>query len=166
MNFMKQAAVAAAVLLTAGVLCGAGDSGTRTDAHNAAKPTAKKRLLSKAEMQRIAEASPPTKEQIAALGDVHAQASRHVTASTSGGRLEATVDWSGSGPYNGRVYGSVTDTKADGYCAFARIWKDGNIDTISGNACPKGDTKFVNGTFRNQWRVLVSVCAAECSDWK
>jgi hypothetical protein len=34
-----------------------------------------------------------------------------------GGLLEADITWSGPGPYSGKVYGSIQDVEADGYCS-------------------------------------------------
>ncbi|MGH3587056.1 MAG: hypothetical protein ACRDQ0_12110 [Pseudonocardia sp.] len=118
-----------------------------------------------AERMRRAMADPPTSREVAALAPAAVSGARHATASTDGGRMEVTLTWTGTGPYRGRVFGSVTDTNADGQCAFVRIWKDGNIRVIGDDACPEGETASVKGTYRGTWRALLSVCAEDCSDW-
>ena len=121
----------------------------------------------------------PTAEEIAAVGDVSALGSRNVKVRTTdgnpGGELEATITWSGSGPYKGRINGSFQDREADGYCVGAWVWYDGatrHLNPKGQNACPKNVAKPARFGYSKKWRVLVKVClvkdnnAYHCSDWK
>jgi transcriptional regulator with XRE-family HTH domain len=91
-----------------------------------------------------------------------------------GGWFEATVDWHVSGDriYDGRVHGTVRDRAADGLCAVADAWYDGQIVTL-GQACGPGSGQPVTDEFRRIQRALVRVCLREdttvepvdCSDW-
>ncbi len=128
--------------------------------------------------------APPTAHELAAA---HASASGHrrivvkTTDRRPGGKLEVDLDWWGRGPYQGRIFGSVQDLEADGFCVMAYAWEEGHGRLILNAhrqwACPAPDIKGVNFTFKNTWRVLVQVCLAKidkyhirydkyCSPWK
>jgi hypothetical protein len=126
--------------------------------------------------------APPTARVLAAA-NVSASGSRRVVVRTTdrrpGGKLEADITWWGKGPFNGRVYGSVQDVEADGFCVVAEAWAAGHRYTINvpdkhGKwlACPAGDAKSVYFRFTKTWRVLVRVCLWKkgylyyCSPWK
>ena len=112
----------------------------------------------------------------AAVPDVPPHAARKVIVKTTdrrpGGRLEVDVTWSGRGPYSGRVFGSVQDLEADGYCVRMWVWQDGRSQGLNPKACPADDTEFVHFSFRRKWRVLVRVCLESrtqrlyCSAWR
>lgn len=112
----------------------------------------------------------------ASADDVSAMGSRNVkvrtTDSKPGGELAATITWSGSGPYNGKVDGWFQDLEGDGYCVRAWGWFDGAKRRLNkADACPRGDAKRALFTYRNKKRVLVQVCLVKdgeqkhCSPW-
>lgn len=123
--------------------------------------------------------APPTASQIAGARLLRAGHSRKVKVKTSdrapGGLLEADVTWSGSGPYHGKVYGSIQDREADGYCVGAWVFNgtSGVYPSLSQEyACPKGEIQSAHYSYKKRWRVLVEVCLVKhnvsyyCSDWK
>ena len=121
--------------------------------------------------------APPTAAQIANASVLRPNRNRKVFVRTTdrapGGYLEADISWSGRGPYSGRVYGSVHDVEADGYCVGAWMWTDGAVRSLHpGQACPKGDARSVYRSYKKKWRVLVRVCLEDryylryCSAWK
>ncbi|MEJ3750670.1 hypothetical protein WEI85_46365 [Actinomycetes bacterium KLBMP 9797] len=62
--------------------------------------------------------------------DVSIQSSQCTTlytkdAAPTGGRLSVCKSWFGSGPYYGRVEGTVEDLDADGRSVYVRGWFDG-----------------------------------------
>jgi hypothetical protein len=122
---------------------------------------------------------PPTAAQIAAARDPRPLASRKVKVKTRdrrpGGLLEADISWSGRGPYSGKIYGSVQDLEADGYCVGAWAFTGAKYDaSITGarHACPEGDAIPVYYSYKKRWRVLVEVCLEKanrlyyCSGWR
>jgi hypothetical protein len=136
---------------------------------------------SAAERTTTAAPAPPTAREFAAV-KASASGFRRVVVKTTdrrpGGKLEADIIWWGKGPFNGRIYGSVQDLEADGYCVAAWAWADGFAPIINVDrkiACPAGNAASVNFTFRKTWRVLVKVCLVKayhtalyssyCSRW-
>jgi hypothetical protein len=120
--------------------------------------------------------APPTAAEIASA---RAARSRKVKVRTTdrapGGLLEADITWSGRGPYSGKVYGSIQDLEADGYCVGAWVWNgdDANPSLSRGRyACPAGTAVPAYYSYKKRWRVLVQVCLEKrnrlyyCSGWK
>lgn len=94
------------------------------------------------------------------------------TDSTKTGWLEATLDWRGSGPFDGRIYGSVHARDGENGCAIAYAWYDGKVTEI-GHTCAPQAGGAVSDEFRHTWRALVQVCLRRatapelrwCSEW-
>ncbi|WP_409464977.1 helix-turn-helix domain-containing protein [Amycolatopsis sp. GA6-003] len=90
------------------------------------------------------------------------------------GVLSATIEWTGpsTGPYRGRITGSVRNQGAVGFCAIADAWYDGATSPI-GQACGPGAVGAVASGFERTQRALVRVClrhvstnaVRRCSDW-
>jgi hypothetical protein len=123
--------------------------------------------------------APPTAAEIASAYDPRVAASRKVKVKTSdrapGGLLEVDISWSGRGPYSGKVYGSVQDLEADGYCVGAWVFNGGDANpslTGARHACPAGSVVPAYYSYKKRWRVLVQVCLEKgyrlyyCSGWK
>jgi hypothetical protein len=120
----------------------------------------------------------PTAAEIASATLLRPGSSRKVKVKTAdrapGGLLEADISWSGPGPYSGKIYGSIQDLEADGYCVGAWVWKgDGVHPSLSkGFACPAGEVEPAYYSYKKRWRVLVDVCLVKdnrisyCSGWK
>jgi hypothetical protein len=125
--------------------------------------------------------APPTAAEIASAYKTQpiASRSRKVKVKTTdrrpGGLLEADISWSGGGPYSGKVYGSVQDLEADGYCVGAWVFNGGDANpSLTGgrHACPAGSIVPAYYSYKKRWRVLVQVCLEKsyhlyyCSGWK
>jgi hypothetical protein len=126
--------------------------------------------------------APPTAAEIASAYEAQptASRSRKVTVKTTdrrpGGLLEVDVTWSGKGPYSGKVYGSIQDLEADGYCVGGWVWRgDGVYPYLNPDgkyACPAGTAVPACYSYRKRWRVLVKACLVKrgrsyyCSGWK
>lgn len=125
--------------------------------------------------------APPTAAEIASAYEARAAArSRKVKVKTTdrrpGGLLEADLTWSGPGPFSGKIYGSVQDLEADGYCvgAWAFVGNTTGDPSITSarHACPAGSAVPVYYSYKKRWRVLVKVCLEKgyrlyyCSGWK
>ena len=115
----------------------------------------------------------------APLIDPHVAASRKVKVRTTdrrpGGLLEVDISWAGRGPYSGKIYGSVQDLEADGYCVGAWVFTGAKYNaSITGarSACPAGAAIPAYYSYKKRWRVLVQVCLEKhnylyyCSGWK
>jgi hypothetical protein len=123
--------------------------------------------------------APPTAAEIASAYVARPGRSRKVKVRTTdrapGGLLEADITWSGPGPYSGKIYGSIQDVEADGYCVGAWVWRggDGVHPSLSDRyACPAGTAEPAYYSYKKRWRVLVQVCLVKhnrtyyCSGWK
>jgi len=116
----------------------------------------------------------PASASVAPTGEPREVWSRRlsiVTADgTKNGWLDATLDWQGDGPFDGRIYGSVHVRQKGDVCAAAYAWYDGKVTPI-GQACGTRPDSTVFGSFRQTWRALVKVCLRRdsalewCSAW-
>jgi hypothetical protein len=105
-------------------------------------------------------------------------ASRNVTTTGgfgSVGRMAVTVYWGGQGPYNGKIFGSVSHR--GGFpgtpdCAAAQSLEDGKVEFLA-VACRRGNAA-INHQYSKKNQVLVRVCGRYgqhgqnkgCTDWK
>jgi hypothetical protein len=126
----------------------------------------------------LAAPAPAANTPAASAGTVHADSYRDVSLSIGGGKMTATISWSGpsGGPYHGKVSGATLDTRSDGHCIEANALEDGQPLRIpSSYTCRANDHgawKYWHFNYSNTYSVKVRVCKTDngrsffgCTRW-